>query len=101
MSKRAWQIIGIIVLIILILSITYVVDEKNQVFILQMGKAVRTVQQPGLYFKVPWPIQTISTFDNRPDPTSTDARRHHHQGQEETVVGQLRQVADCGSIEVS
>lgn len=65
MSKRAWQIIGIIVLIILILSVTYVVDEKNQVVILQMGKPVRTVQEPGLYLKVPWPIQSTTTFDKR------------------------------------
>ncbi len=65
MSKRGWQIIGVIVVLILILSITYVVDEKNQVVILQMGKPVRTVQQPGLYFKIPWPIQSITVFDKR------------------------------------
>jgi membrane protease subunit HflC len=65
MNKRAWQIIGIIVAIILILSITYFVDEKNQVVILQMGKPVRTVQKPGLYLKLPWPIQSISVFDKR------------------------------------
>jgi membrane protease subunit HflC len=65
MSKRAWQIIGIIVAIVLILSITYVVDEKNQVVILQMGKPVRTVQKAGLYFKLPWPIQSVSVFDKR------------------------------------
>jgi membrane protease subunit HflC len=65
MSKRAWQIIGVIIVIILILSITYVVDEKNQVVILQMGKPVRTVQKSGLYFKLPWPIQSVSVFDKR------------------------------------
>ena len=65
MSNRAWQIIGVIVVIILILSITYVVDEKNQVVILQMGKPVRTVQKAGLYFKLPWPIQGVSVFDKR------------------------------------
>ena len=65
MSNRAWQIIGVIVVILLILSITYVVDEKNQVVILQMGKPVRTVQKAGLYFKFPWPIQSVSVFDKR------------------------------------
>ena len=65
MSKRGWQIIVTIIVVILILSVTYVVDEKNQVVILQMGKPVRTVQKPGLNFKLPWPIQSTTVFDKR------------------------------------
>jgi membrane protease subunit HflC len=30
-----------------------------------MGKPVRTVQKSGLYFKLPWPIQSVSVFDKR------------------------------------
>lgn len=65
MSKRGWQIIVTIIVVILILSVTYVVDEKNQVVILQMGKPVRTVQKPGLNFKLPWPFQSTTVFDKR------------------------------------
>jgi membrane protease subunit HflC len=65
MSKRGWNIVIIIIAIILILSVTYVVDEKNQVVILQFGKPVRTVQDPGLYLKLPWPFQSIKVFDKR------------------------------------
>ena len=58
-------IIGLVVLIIIFSLITYVVDEKEQVVIIQMGKPIRTVTEPGLHFKLPYPFQTAVKFEDR------------------------------------
>ncbi len=43
----------------------FVVDETEQVVILQFGKPVRTITEPGLNIKVPFPFQEKITFDDR------------------------------------
>ena len=43
----------------------FIVDETEQVVILQFGKPVRTITQPGINFKVPFPIQEKIVFDDR------------------------------------
>ena len=61
--KRISRITGI-VLLILILGVIgfttwYTVDESDQAVILTFGKVKETVTEPGLHFKMPWPIQTV------------------------------------------
>lgn len=51
-------------LLIIILSVIgfttwYTVDESDQAVILTFGKVEQTVAEPGLHFKMPWPIQTV------------------------------------------
>jgi len=46
-------------------SSIFIVDETEQVVILQLGKPVKTVTEPGLNFKLPFPIQEKITFDDR------------------------------------
>ncbi len=59
-------IIALIVLAILVIfSTVFIVDTTEQVVILQFGKPVRTIQTPGLQFKLPAPFQTSVVFDNR------------------------------------
>jgi membrane protease subunit HflC len=59
-------IIIIIVLIgIILLTTIFKVDVTEQVVILQFGKPVRTIQNPGLHWKLPVPIQNAVFFDNR------------------------------------
>ena len=58
--------IAIFTLIILfVLSTIIVVDETEQVVILQFGKPVQTITDPGLNFKFPAPIQVSNSFDKR------------------------------------
>ena len=47
------------------LTTVFIVDETEQVVILQFGKPVRTITQPGINFKVPFPIQEKIIFDDR------------------------------------
>lgn len=61
--KRIYMISGLAVLI-LILSIVafttwYTVDESEQAVILTFGKVEEGVTEPGLNFKLPWPIQSV------------------------------------------
>ena len=57
-------IIGVLVVLLSLTSI-FVVDERQQVVILQFGKPMRIINEPGLNIKVPFPIQEKITFDNR------------------------------------
>ena len=47
------------------LSTIIIVDEKEQIVILQFGKPVRTLKEPGLNWKLPAPLQTSNSFEKR------------------------------------
>lgn len=53
------------ILVFLGLTSIFIVDEIEQVVILQFGKPVRIITEPGLHIKVPFPIQEKNVFDNR------------------------------------
>lgn len=54
-----------ILIAILGLSTVFTVDETRQVVILQFGEPVRIIKTPGLYFKLPAPLQVAQHFDDR------------------------------------
>ncbi len=66
MSLRA-AILGILLVVvgIVIASVAFVVDQRKQVVVLQFGEPVRTVLEPGLKFKLPWPFQEVRIFEKR------------------------------------
>jgi Membrane protease subunits, stomatin/prohibitin homologs len=47
------------------LSSIFIVDETQQVVILQLGKPVRTITEPGFNVKLPFPFQEKIVFDDR------------------------------------
>ena len=47
------------------LSSIFIVDETQQVVILQLGKPVRTITEPGFNVKLPFPFQERIVFDDR------------------------------------
>ena len=47
------------------LSSIFIVDETQQVVILQLGKPVKTVIEPGFNYKLPFPFQEKIVFDDR------------------------------------
>ena len=58
--------IGTLVLAALFaLSTIIMVDETEQIVILQFGKPVRTIKDPGLNWKFPAPFQTSNSFEKR------------------------------------
>ncbi len=46
-------------------SIIYTVDETQVVIVSQFGNPVLVVDEPGLHFKLPAPMQTLIRYDNR------------------------------------
>lgn len=54
----------VVLLALLVLQAAFIVNEKQQGLILQFGKHVSTIQDPGLYFKIPV-IQDFIVLDKR------------------------------------
>ncbi|HEY2623170.1 MAG TPA: protease modulator HflC [Dyella sp.] len=57
---------GIIALLVVLIGFNslFVVKEGETALVLQFGRIVRTGDQPGLHFKLPF-VQQVMTFDNR------------------------------------
>ena len=52
-------------LVLFVFSTIIIVDETEQIVILQFGKPIRTITEPGLNWKFPAPFQTSDTFEKR------------------------------------
>ncbi len=57
-------LIGAVVLLILLLSSIFVVDERQKALVLQFGQIRQVREEPGLGFKIPF-IQDIVRYDDR------------------------------------
>ena len=61
--------IGLVVAIVLLLFtanlVLFTVNEVEQVVITQFGDPKVVISEPGLYYKLPDPIQKITVFDKR------------------------------------
>jgi len=59
-------IVGILVIVagIFASSTLYTVRQDQQVLVLQFGKPIRTVTEPGLHYKIPM-VQNVQVFDKR------------------------------------
>ncbi|MGH7277880.1 MAG: protease modulator HflC, partial [Candidatus Rokuibacteriota bacterium] len=60
----AWRILVLLLLAIGLSGATYIVPEWQQVIVTQFGQPIRTVREPGLYWKVPF-LHTVTVFDKR------------------------------------
>ena len=63
-GTRLGAAIGALVLLIIVLSALFTVEQAEQAIVLQFGAPIRPVNQPGLHIKLPL-IQTVSYFDKR------------------------------------
>ena len=57
-------IVGVIVLVFLLLQSAFIIGEWEQGIVLYLGAPVRTIREPGLYFKYPF-VQDLIAFDKR------------------------------------
>ena len=65
MSRVTIPVIGfLIVLVWLVQASLFTVEQTERVLVAQFGEIVRSIDDPGLYFK--WPlIQSVISFDKR------------------------------------
>jgi membrane protease subunit HflC len=59
-----WRVGALGLLAILLGGATYIVPEWQQAIVTQLGQPIRTVRDPGLYWKVPV-LHTVTYFDKR------------------------------------
>ena len=59
------SIVLLLAILLLGISTVIIVDETEQIVILQFGKPVRTLKEPGLNWKLPAPLQTSNSFEKR------------------------------------
>ncbi|MFP7296999.1 FtsH protease activity modulator HflK [Neobacillus niacini] len=64
--KKIYKTVGLIFLLALVgivgFTTWYTVDESEQAVIITFGKVEEGVNEPGLHFKLPWPIQSVETL---------------------------------------
>ncbi|MBT3216634.1 MAG: protease modulator HflC [Candidatus Marinimicrobia bacterium] len=51
--------------VLFVYTSVFTVDEREQVVVLQLGKPVHTITEPGLNVKLPFPFQELRRFDDR------------------------------------
>ena len=56
--------VGLLALVILLYQSVFVVYPHMQVLVLEFGEAKRVIQDPGLYFKVPF-IESLVSYEKR------------------------------------
>jgi len=65
MKNRMLLVVGVIIVAFVILSQAfYTVDQTQYALVVELGKPVRAVTEPGLKFKTPF-VQNVLYFDNR------------------------------------
>jgi len=62
---RSTLALGLIVVLFILNLMFFVVDETEQAVVTQFGEPVKTIKEPGLYVKLPEPIQVVKKFDDR------------------------------------
>ncbi|RBW71494.1 FtsH protease activity modulator HflK [Bacillus taeanensis] len=55
-------IFSIILLSIVLITSWFTVDESEQAVIMTFGKVEEGISEPGLHFKLPWPIQSVEVL---------------------------------------
>ena len=62
--NKNWIYFLIGVLMIIVTNSFFIVEQMNQAIVFQFGEAVKSINTPGLKFKIPL-IQSVRYFDNR------------------------------------
>lgn len=64
MRRFTYIIPAIAVLVLILLSSIFIVDEREKALVLQFGRVVNVQEEPGLAFKIPV-IQEVARYDDR------------------------------------
>lgn len=65
--RNIWTIssVVLVVFILVLSSVMFQVRQTEKVIITRFGEPVRTIDEPGLKFKLPQPIEVVQRFDSR------------------------------------
>ncbi|PSL44068.1 membrane protease subunit HflK [Salsuginibacillus halophilus] len=73
--------LGVLLLGLFLITGWYTVDESEQAAVITLGQVEQTVSEPGLNFKLPWPIQRVEVLD-----ASTQSTRVGYEEEDGEVV---------------
>src|SRR5690554_791587 len=66
MMQRMFPIlVGLLIVLAVLSSCLFVVRERDAVLLFALGEVRKTITEPGLYFKLPPPFQTVTRLDKR------------------------------------
>lgn len=85
MRNLVTVVVVLIAVLILVQASCYIVDEREQVVVTEFGQPIRTVQTPGLNFKIPF-IQQLHTFEDRLLYSDADPRQIYTQDKKNLIV---------------
>ncbi|WP_240374634.1 FtsH protease activity modulator HflK [Bacillus piscicola] len=83
-----FSLIGIAILALFLVTGWYTVDESEQAALITFGRVDETITEPGLKFKLPWPIQKAEVL-----PVSTNSLRVGYETTEEGEVAEYNDEA--------
>ncbi len=89
--RASLTLVFVVALAALGLTCCLVVDRREYVIQMRFGDPVRSVIDPGLHFKWPWPADTVVRFDNRlrvlENPAPDQPDREYLTQDEESGIG--------------
>jgi membrane protease subunit HflC len=59
------SILAVAVVLLVVSTCVFTVDERERAILLRLGQIQRSGFEPGLYFKLPYPIDEVKKFDGR------------------------------------
>jgi len=65
MQRLFPALVGLVIVLAVLSSCVYVVRERDAVLLFALGEVRKTITEPGLYFKLPPPFQTVTRLDKR------------------------------------
>lgn len=85
MKSAIILIAGLVLLVIVSNAVFFIVDEREQVVVTQLGEPKRTLKSPGLYMKIPF-IQQLHVFEDRLLSSDADPRPIYTQDKKNLTV---------------
>ena len=65
MNRLLPLLIAVVIAIVAFSSSVFVVRERDYALVFALGEVKRVISEPGLYFKLPPPLQNVVTLDKR------------------------------------
>ena len=65
--RNFWTLLVVVLVVVILVlsSVMFQVRQTEKVIVVRLGKPVRTIEEPGLKFKWPTPIEVVREFDSR------------------------------------
>jgi membrane protease subunit HflC len=88
-NRIALGIAALFILFLVLSSTTFVVDQRQYALVFSVGEIKQVIASPGLYFKLPPPLQSVVPIDRRIQTIDTDEADRYPTAEKKTVMVDL------------